>query len=82
MPDEVGARDALEALGDHGADAEELRPLRAQSRELPVPYSWPASTTSGHAALLVLHRRVVDAHLLAARRVSVTPPSTPGTIRS
>ena len=45
--DQVGAVDALEALGDHRAHAEQQRPLAAQSRELPVPYSLPAMTTSG-----------------------------------
>ena len=37
-------------------------PFAAQSRELPVPYSWPARTIEVHAFLLVLHGRVVNAH--------------------
>ena len=44
-------------------------PFAAQSRDEPVPYSLPAMTTSGVASCLVLHRRVVDRHLLAARHV-------------
>ena len=50
--DEVRAVDALEALGDHGADAEQLVPLAAQSRDEPVPYSLPAKTTSGAPSAL------------------------------
>ena len=42
-------------------------PLAAQSRDEPEPYSLPASTTSGVLVLGVLHRRVVDRHLLAVR---------------
>ena len=38
---------ALEALGDHGADAEQHRPLAAQSRDEPEPYSLPTSATRG-----------------------------------
>ena len=44
-------------------------PLAAQSRELPVPYSLPAMTTSGRPVRLVEHGRVVDRHRLAGRRV-------------
>ncbi len=51
------------------------------SRELPVPYSWPASTINGVPA---------SAYFSAASKMLttspwpatfVTPPSTPGTIR-
>ena len=45
-------------------------PLAAQSRELPVPYSLPAMTTSGRWSCLIVHRRVVDRHRLAGRRVA------------
>jgi hypothetical protein len=62
--DQVGAVDALEALGDDGADAEQLRPLAAQSREEPEPYSLPARTTSG-TPRSAYARGVVDGHLLA-----------------
>ncbi len=44
-------------------------PFAAQSRELPVPYSSPAITISGMPCCLVLHRRVVDRHLLAVGQV-------------
>ena len=40
-------------------------PLAAQSRDEPLPYSAPANTTSGTPLRLVLHRGVVDRHLLA-----------------
>ncbi len=79
--DEVAAVDALVALGDDRLDAQQRGPLAAQSRELPEPYSLPAITTSGIAFMLVLHRGVEDAHLLAARvGGGSTAPSTPGTI--
>jgi hypothetical protein len=39
-----------------------LVPLAAQSREEPVPYSWPATTISG-VPLLVGDRGVVDREL-------------------
>ena len=55
--------------GDHGAHAEQLVPLAAQSRDEPLPYSTPANTTSGRPSASVLHRRVVDRHRLAARIV-------------
>ena len=46
--DQVAAVDALEAFGDDRFDAQQdTCPLAAQSRELPVPYSLPAMTTSG-----------------------------------
>ena len=45
-------------------------PLAAQSRELPVPYSWPAKITSGTPSALVPHRGVVDRHLLAVGLVA------------
>ena len=44
-------------------------PLAAQSRDEPVPYSLPARTTSGMPSRLVLHRGVVDRHLLAVGQV-------------
>ena len=47
MPTRLRAVDALEALRDDRAHAEQRVPFAAQSRELPVPYSWPARTTSG-----------------------------------
>ena len=40
-------------------------PLAAQSRDEPEPYSLPARTTSGVPSSCVVHRRVVDRHLLA-----------------
>ena len=40
-------------------------PFAAQSRDEPLPYSAPANTTSGTLLLLVLHRGIVDRHLLA-----------------
>ena len=49
-----------------------LVPFAAQSRELPVPYSWPAMTISGVPACLICHRGVVDAtSLLAGRAGSI-----------
>jgi hypothetical protein len=39
--------DALVALGDRRAHAEEQRPFAAQSRDEPEPYSFPAITISG-----------------------------------
>jgi len=45
-------------------------PLAAQSRELPVPYSLPASMTSGVPAALYFTDASKDRHLLAARNVN------------
>ena len=42
-------------------------PFAAQSRDDPVPYSSPPKTTVGVPCRDVLHRRVVDRHLLARR---------------
>ncbi len=66
MPIEVGAVDALEALGDDRADAQEAacpwRPSRARSRcRIPCP----AKITSGVFSAMYFHRRVVDRFLLA-----------------
>ena len=44
-------------------------PFAAQSRELPEPYSLPASTTSGTPSAVVLHRRVVDRRRLAVGKM-------------
>ena len=52
-------------------------PLAAQSRDDPDPYSLPAMTIQRHPRLAVLHRGVVDRHQLAARLISVHPPSIP-----
>ena len=41
-------------------------PLAAQSRELPVPYSAPASTISGVPCFGIFDSGVENAHLLAA----------------
>jgi hypothetical protein len=38
---------ALEALRDHGPDAQQQNALAAQSREDPDPYSLPATISSG-----------------------------------
>ena len=45
-------------------------PFAAQSRDEPEPYSLPAMISSGTPASLVLHRRVVDRHHLAAGQVA------------
>ena len=46
--DQVAAVDALEALGDHGLDAQQQRALGGPvAASEPVPYSLPARTTSG-----------------------------------
>src|SRR5205823_2603633 len=56
-------------------------PFAAQSRELPVPYSCPAKTTSGTPRFWYSR----EASWIEVRFPSgcsrVTPPSTPGTIR-
>ena len=45
--DQVRAVDPLVRLGQHEAHAEQARPLAAQSRDEPEPYSLPAITHSG-----------------------------------
>ena len=42
-------------------------PFAAQSRLEPVPYSVPAKITSGIFVSAILHRRVENRHLFAAR---------------
>ena len=42
--------DTLEALGERGADARSAGPFAAQSRDEPLPYILPATTTSGVSA--------------------------------
>ena len=57
-------------------------PFAAQSRDEPAPYSLPAMMITGVPSLAILHRRVVDRHLLAARESCfVNPPSMCGTSR-
>ena len=69
--DQVGAVDALERIRQSLLSPPAASvPLAAQSRLDPVPYSLPASTTSGDALFLVFHRRVEDGHLLAIRQVA------------
>ena len=74
--------DALVALGDHRADAEQIRPLGR-----PVAGRAGAVFLSGQhdqrrAVLFVFHRRVVNRHLLVRWAGSVvTPPSVPGQSR-
>ena len=63
MPIEVGAVDALEALRDHGAHAEQPRALGG-----PVARGAGAIFLAGedderHAFVLIAHGRVVDRHL-------------------
>jgi hypothetical protein len=59
--DEVGAVDALEALGhDRPSRRAGWCPSRPSRGDEPVPYSWPAKTMSGVPSLLVGDRRVVD----------------------
>jgi hypothetical protein len=55
-------------------------PLAAQSREEPVPYSFPAITTRGVPAAWYCIRGIVDGHdSVAIGHVLVTPPAVPGT---
>ena len=69
MPTRVAAVDALEALGDHRLHPSRMVPLAAQSREEPVPYSLPASTTSGvPSALYASPRRRSPASRRRRRR--------------
>ncbi len=72
--------DALVALGEDGAHAEELRPFAAQSRDEPEPYSLPAMTKSGTPSGDVLHRRRRRSTSSARRSAgdASTPPSVPG----
>jgi hypothetical protein len=61
--DQVGAVDALVALGDDRLHCRAgIGPFAAQSRDEPEPYSLPAMTTSGVPSLLVALGRVEDAH--------------------
>jgi len=69
----------LEALDDHRLDAEQPCAGGPVADE-PVPYSLPATMTSGTPSFLVLHRRIVDRHDLAVGQMLVMPPSMPDTI--
>ena len=57
---EIGAVNALEAGGDHRADAEEEGAFGRPMRELPVPYSAPARMIVGTAPAAIFHGRVVN----------------------
>ena len=48
--DQVRPVDTLEALGDHGADAQQRRAFRSPVTCEPEPYSLPAITTRGTAS--------------------------------
>ncbi len=69
-PDEVRAVDPLEALGDHGAHAEQPRalggPVAARARAVLLA----GEHDQRHALLDVAHRGVVDRHLLAVGAVA------------
>ena len=57
-------------------------PLAAQSRDEPVPYSWPAIMTSGVPSLLVLDRGSdMESFSPSGWRCVVTPPSSPPSMR-
>ncbi len=76
-PHQVGAVDALEALRDHGAHAEQLRALRR-----PVARGAGAVLLAGehdqrHLFLLVAHRGVVDRQLLDRPLLDGSPPAGP-----
>ena len=64
---EVGAVDALEAAGDHGLHAQQLRTLGRPVARGAGPVLLTAHDDRGCSGGDVLHRGVVDRHLLAAR---------------
>ena len=64
--DEVGAVDALEALRDDGLHAEQARALGRPVARAAGAVFLAGDDDERRARLLVLHRGVVDAHLLAA----------------
>src|SRR6516164_1149559 len=57
--------DTLEALADHGAHAEQLRALRRPDARGAVAIFGASKHHERYTLLLVLHRRVVNRHLLA-----------------
>src|SRR6516225_5806967 len=57
--------DALEALADHGAHAEQPRALRRPVTRGAVAIFGASKHYERYTLLLVLHRRVVNRHLLA-----------------
>ena len=61
--------DALEALGEHRADAEQLRTLRRPVARRARAVLLAREHDERHALARVLHRRVVDRHLLAVGQV-------------
>jgi hypothetical protein len=65
---QVRAMDALEALGDDRAHAEQARALRGPVAARAGAVLLPGQHHERHASGLVPHGRVVDAHLLAARQ--------------
>ena len=67
--DEVGAVDALEGLGDHGPDAEQLGPLRRPVARRAGAVFAPGEDDERHALRLVAHGDVVDRPLRPVRIV-------------
>src|SRR5947209_16518678 len=63
--DEVRAVYALEALGDDGAHTQQERPLRRPVARTAGSVLLPGDDDQRKPRRLVVHRRVVDAHLLA-----------------
>src|SRR5690606_35040730 len=62
---QVAAVDALEALGNHGTDAEQLRALRRPVARRARAVLLAGDDEQWHAVTLVAHRGVVDTRRLA-----------------
>src|SRR5205085_8515112 len=76
--DEVAAVDPLEALGDHGADAEEHRPLRGPVARTPRAVLLASEHDEGNALASVPLRGVEDRHALVAGEMRGPGPLGPG----
>src|SRR6202171_2264378 len=64
-PDQNGEMDLLEALADHGADAEQPGSLRAPARRRAVAVFGAGENHQRHLLGLILHGGIVNRHLLA-----------------
>src|SRR3990172_2715698 len=68
--DQVAAVNALEALGDNGFDAEQPRPLGGPIARGAGAVFLAGDDDQRHPLFLILHRRVINRHLLFVRQMN------------
>src|SRR4030095_9459401 len=68
--DQVAAVDGFGALGDHGTNSQQFRPLGRPVARRPGAVFFAGENDEWYARFAIFHRSVVDTHLLPARLIS------------